>query len=152
MSCLVQYRHNSIYLLLWVPGNRRLLRRAKFIIYLQWTFSLHLSSNALSCITGFSARQVKYFPSSSITGIKESMLKPSPFCSVYWKNKAKILLKNSPAKLGTDGNKMRSLQEGESEKEKKMAHEISKPKIKLRIFYLHFSRFVWFVCFLSTMW
>lgn len=36
---------------------------------LQWTTSLHLSSIALSGMNGFSERHVKYFPSSSTTGM-----------------------------------------------------------------------------------
>ncbi|KYN36890.1 hypothetical protein ALC56_08681 [Trachymyrmex septentrionalis] len=39
------------------------------------TSSRHLSSNALSGIAGFSARHVKYLPSSSIVGMKLRMLK-----------------------------------------------------------------------------
>jgi len=39
------------------------------------TSSRHLSSNALSDIVGFSARHVKYLPSSSIVGTKLRILK-----------------------------------------------------------------------------
>jgi hypothetical protein len=44
------------------------------IVYSQWTLRRHLSSKALSLISVFSARHVRYFPSSSMTGTKLSTL------------------------------------------------------------------------------
>jgi len=44
------------------------------IWYSQWTSSLHLSSRADSGMEGFSARHVRYLPSSSIPGTNVRML------------------------------------------------------------------------------
>lgn len=65
-------------------GDRKLHLKLKKM-YLQWTTSLHLSSIALSDIKGFSDRQVKYFPSSSIVGINVNILKETFPVSENWK-------------------------------------------------------------------
>lgn len=56
---------------------------------LQWTTSLHLSSIALSGMNGFSERHVKYFPSSSTTGMNvrtlNDWLPVSENCGNEWK-------------------------------------------------------------------
>jgi hypothetical protein len=49
----------------------------------QWTFSRHLSSMAESFILEFSARHVRYFPSSSTLGTKLRMLSVSLFSENY---------------------------------------------------------------------
>lgn len=62
---------------------------SKTLRYSQWTLRRHLSSKALSLISGFSARHVRYFPSSSMTGTKLRTLTlrfPSSECCKQTKN------------------------------------------------------------------
>lgn len=66
---------------------------------LQWTTSLHLSSIALSGMKGFSERHVKYFPSSSTTGMNvrtlNDWLPVSENCGNEWKMIRKLEGKNA---------------------------------------------------------
>lgn len=65
------------------------VKQERGVCNLQWTTSLHLSSIALSGMNGFSARHVKYFPSSSTTGINvrtlNDWLPVSENCGKEWK-------------------------------------------------------------------